>query len=167
MHARQNGRGWQPGTPRYKVQRVLCSRACWVDKYLVQRNFGKPQMLMRGWGQWPCPGILAHLPWQVERTSFEREVNAQSFPYRNCDSSGGLCSLYSVRSQIEVFTLAHLPPTDSKELVNHTLKRGRFFPAAIGMCFEIKYAQYKGWITRLCWSHQTLCIMLQTWGSGV
>lgn len=56
------------------------------------------------------------------------EVTAQSIaegsPCRNYDSSGGLCSLYSVRSQIEVFTLAHLPPTDSKELVNHTLKRG-------------------------------------------
>lgn len=65
---------------------------------------------------------------QVKRTGSEREVGAQGSPYRNCNSSGGLCSLYSVRSQIEVFTLAHLPPTDSKELVNHTLKRGRIFP---------------------------------------
>lgn len=104
---------------------------CWLGKRLVQ---GAPENLRSSlgccWGTvtLPRPSGTGPTVARVQRTSSEREVSAQGSPCRNRDSSGGLCSLYSVRSQIEVFTLAHLPPTDSKELVNHTLKRGRIFP---------------------------------------
>lgn len=103
----------------------------WLGKRLVKgASENLRYSLGRFWGTVTLsrpPGTAPTVA-KVKRTSSEREVSAQGSPCRNWDSSSGLCSLYSVRSQIEVFTLAHLPPTDSKELVNHTLKRGRIFP---------------------------------------
>lgn len=134
---------WGKGAPRVERQ-SLCARpykarsaqgalqqCAALAKGLcreLQKTWGTPWDASRGTVTLSRPPGTAPTVAKVKRTSSEREVSAQGSPCRNWDSSSGLCSLYSVRSQIEVFTLAHLPPTDSKELVNHTLKRGRIFP---------------------------------------